>query len=75
MRTMIIAAVAAMGLTSGVAYAEGDGPAANTQSTAIPGVVAQAPTENVPSHADTRSGHSPWLFPPIGKYLDQRAGG
>jgi hypothetical protein len=72
---MIIAAVAAMGLASGVAYAEGDGPAANTQSTEIPGVVAQALTENVPSRADTQTGHSPWLFPPIGKYLDQRAGG
>ena len=75
MRTMIIAAVAAMGLASGVAYAEGDGPAANTQSTEIPGVVAQVSTENAPSHADTQTGHSPWLFPPIGKYLDQRAGG
>jgi hypothetical protein len=75
MKTMIIAAVAAMGLASGVAYAEGDGPAANTQSTEIPSVVAQAPPENVPSHADTQAGHSPWLFPPIGKYLDQRAGG
>jgi hypothetical protein len=72
---MIIAAVAAMGLASGVAYAEGDGSAANTQSNEITGVVAQAPTENVPSHADTQPGHSPWLFPPIGKYLDQRAGG
>ena len=75
MRTMIIAAVAAIGLASGMAYADGDGPAANTQSTEIPSVVAQAPTENVPSHADTQPGHSPWLFPPIGKYLDQRAGG
>jgi hypothetical protein len=72
---MIIAAVAAMGLASAVAYAEGDGAAANTQSTEIPGVVTQPPTENVPSHADTQTGHSPWLFPPIGKYLDQRAGG
>jgi hypothetical protein len=71
---MIIAAVAAMGLASGVAYAEGDGPAANTQSTEISGLVAQAPTENAPSHADTQTGHGPWLFPPIGKYLDQRAG-
>jgi hypothetical protein len=71
---MIIAAVAVMGLASGVAYAEGDGPAANTQSTEISGLVAQAPSENVPSHADSQTGHGPWLFPPIGKYLDQRAG-
>jgi hypothetical protein len=81
---MIIAAVAAMGLANGVAYAEGYGPAPNTQSTAIPGFVAQAPTDHVPSQADAQPvlerldptrRHSPWLFPPIGKYLDQHAGG
>jgi hypothetical protein len=69
MRTMILAAVAAMGLASGVAYAgEGEGLAANTLFTQIPGVVAQAPAGNVPS-IDTaqhnRSSHSPWLSPPI----------
>ena len=73
MRTMLIAAVAVMGLTSGVAYAgDGDPPAANTLFTQIPGVVAQAPAGNVPS-IDTaqqtgpknRSSHNPWLSPPI----------
>jgi hypothetical protein len=74
MRTMIIAAVAATGLTSGGACAgDGEGPAANTLFTQIPGVVAQSPAGNVPS-ADTapqtgpinnRPSHNPWLSPPI----------
>jgi hypothetical protein len=52
----------------------------------LPGIIAQAPTQNVPSiataqrgqavvQADTQVGHGPWLFPPIGKYFDQHAGG
>ena len=74
MRTMIIAAVAAMGLTIGVTYAgDGEGPAANTMFTQIPGVVAQAPAGNLPSTGTAqqigrngnRSSHSPWLSPPI----------
>ena len=74
MRTMVIAAVAAMGLTSGDAYAgDGDAPAANTMFTQIPGVVAQAPAGKLPSTgtaqqtgpSGNRSSHSPWLSPPI----------
>jgi len=74
MRTMLIAAVAVMGLTSGVAYAgDGDPPAANTLFTQIPRVVAQAPAGNVPlidtaqqtGPIKTRSSHNPWLSPPI----------
>ncbi len=74
MRTMIIVAVAAVGLASGVAYAgEGEEPAVNTLFTQIPGVVAQGPAGNVPS-IDTaqqtgpsahRSSRSRWLSPPI----------
>jgi hypothetical protein len=74
MKTMLIAAVAAIGLTSGVAYAgDGDGPAANTLFTQIPGVVAQPSAGNV-SSVDTaqqtgpinnRSSHNPWLSPPV----------
>jgi hypothetical protein len=52
----------------------------------VPPIIAQAPTQQVPSiapaprgqaaaQADTQIGHGPWLFPPIGKYLDQHAGG
>jgi hypothetical protein len=67
---MLIAAVAAMGLASGVAYAgEGEEPAANTLFTQIPGVVAQPPVGNVPSidtaQQTNRSSRSPWLSPPI----------
>jgi hypothetical protein len=69
---MIIAAVAAMSLASGVTYADEGGPATET-----PGVVTQAPAQNVPAAPAQReqtTSHSPWLFPPIGKYLDQHAG-
>jgi hypothetical protein len=71
---MLIATVAVMGLTSGVAYAgDGEGPAANTLFTQIPGVVAQSPAGNVPSidtaqqtgPINNRSSHNPWLSPPI----------
>ena len=74
MRTMIIAAVAAMGLTSGVAYGgDGEGPAANTMFTQIPGVVAQAPAGNdlpIDTAQQTgptgnRSSRSRWLSPPV----------
>ena len=74
MRTMIIAAVAATGLASGAAYAgEGEGPAANTLFTQIPGVIALVPAGNVPSvdaaqqtgPIGNRSSHSGWLSPPI----------
>ena len=74
MKTMLIAAVAATGLTSGVAYAgDGDVPAANTLFTQIPGVVAQAPAGKLPSTgtaqqtgpSGNRSRPSPWLSPPI----------
>jgi hypothetical protein len=67
---MIIATVAAMGLASGVAYAgEGEGLAANTLFTQMPGQVPQAPAGNVPSidtaQQTNQSGHSRWLSPPI----------
>ena len=51
-------------------------------NTEVPAIIAQAPTQQVPSvapaqrgQADTQVGHGSWLFPPIGKYLDQHAGG
>ena len=69
MRTMIIAAVAAIGLTSGVAFAgDGDAPAANTLFTQIPGVVAQAPSTDTAQQkgpSGNRPSRSPWLSPPI----------
>jgi hypothetical protein len=82
MRAILRATVVILSLASvGSAYAENEGGAqVNTQSTEVPGVVVQAPTQNVipvetAGSGDSRSGHGPWLFPPIGKYLDQQAAG
>ncbi len=76
MKTMILAAAAALSLGVGSAYAgDGEGPAANTQFTEIPGVVAQAQVPNAPAVATaqngravstfvTQSNHGTWLFAP-----------
>jgi len=70
---MLRAALAAASIASiGSAYAdEGQGIAANTQFTQIPGVVAEAPAQNttaqngraVPVYV-TRSSRGTWLFAP-----------
>src|SRR5690242_17516934 len=56
MRTMLLAAAAGLSLAAWTAaYADsGDGPAANTLFTNIPGVVAQADVPNAPAHAQNR---------------------
>src|SRR5438105_12454729 len=76
MKTMLLAATAALTLSAGAAYADGgDGPAANTFFTELPGVVAQAPVQNAPAVATARNGQAvhayvansnrgAWLFPP-----------
>jgi hypothetical protein len=76
MNTVLRAAIVAASLASiGPAYAgEGEGTVANTRFTEIPGVVAQAPAQNVPPVATAQNGqasrsNATWLFPPIGKYL------
>ena len=73
MKTMFLAAMVALSLGIGSAYAgEGEGTIANTS---IPGVVAQAPARNAPTTATTQngqvvqayvtqSGRGTWLFPP-----------
>ncbi len=77
MRTMLLAATAALSLGIGAAYAgEGETPVANTQFTEIPGVVAQAPVQNPVTvtaqsgqavHAYvTNSNRGTWLFAPNG---------
>ncbi len=81
MKIMLRAALAAASIASiGSAYAgegEGEGVAANTQFTEIPGVVAQAPVQNAPPVATaqngravpvyvTRSNQGTWLFGPNG---------
>jgi hypothetical protein len=82
MKTMILAAAAVLSFGIGAAYAgDGEGPAANTLFTELPGVLAQAPVQQAPSAVATnqngavthtyvtRSEHGTWLFPP-----DQNAG-
>ena len=74
MKTMLLAAAAALSLGVGSAYADGgDGPAANTFFTELPGVVAQAQVPNAPAYAQngqgvhtfvTQSSHDTWLFAP-----------
>jgi hypothetical protein len=85
---MLIAAAAGLSLAaSTVAYADGgQGIEPNTVFTQLPGVVAQADVPNASAYAQdrqvqakqaqngTQSSRNPWLFPPIGKYLDQARG-
>ena len=83
MKNMLRAAIVALSIASiGSAYAgDGEGPAANTQFTEIPGVIAQAPAQNAPVFANAQNGqavhayvalssHGTWLFAP-----DQNGGG
>jgi hypothetical protein len=81
MRIMLRAAIAAVSI--GSAYAgEGEGTAANTLFTEIPGMVAQAPAQTAPLMATAQNGQAmqtyvsdsnrtTWMFPPIGKYVAQ----
>ena len=74
MRTMLLAAAAALSLGIGSAYADSEGGQyATTQFTSIPGF--QAPAQNAPAIATaqngqavhtyvTQSSHGTWLFPP-----------
>ena len=55
MKTMMLAAVAALSLASTAAFANEGGPEANTLFTEIPGVIAQAPVQN-PASAVAQSG-------------------
>jgi hypothetical protein len=89
MRIMLIAAASGLSLAaSTAAYADGgQGIEPNTVFTQLPGVVAQADVPNASTYAQNRqvqhqqaqngaqSSRGAWLFPPIGKYLDQQAGG
>ena len=76
MKTMFLAAAAALSLGIGSAYADSEGgQIANTQFTEIPGFLAQAPAQNAPAVATaqnghavqtyaTQSSHGTWLFAP-----------
>jgi hypothetical protein len=78
MKYTLRAAIAALSIGSippAMAGESGSNP--NTVVTEIPGVVEHAParTEQRQSvQTEVRSGHGGWLFPPIGNYLNQRAG-
>lgn len=74
MKTMMLAA-AALTLGMGAAFANEGGAEANTLFTEIPGVIAQAPVQSVPSVATAHNGqavetyvtqanHGTWLFAP-----------
>jgi len=63
MKTMMLAAVAAMTLGAGAAFADsGDGPIANSQFTELPGVIAQVQTDNTSALAQSRKGNGTMLF-------------
>ena len=73
MKTMFLAGAAALSLGIGSAYASEGGQLANTFFTSLPGVIAQAPAQNVPAAATaqngqaarayaTQSSHGTWLF-------------
>ncbi len=75
MKTMLLAAAAALSFGIGSAYASEGGQVANTFFTSLPGVIAQAPVQNAPAVATaqngqaarayvTQSNHGTWLFPP-----------
>jgi hypothetical protein len=85
MKFAIRAALAALSIGSiPPAFADESGPNPNTFFTERPGVIAEAPAQSAPATTQrgqeqkqdyTQSGRGPWLFPPIGKYLDQQARG
>lgn len=63
MKTMMLAAAAVLTLGMGAAFADGgDGPVANTQFTELPGVIAQATTNNASALAQTQAGNGTALF-------------
>jgi hypothetical protein len=84
MKFVLRAAIAAVSIGSIPPAMAGEG-GPNPNSTEVPGVIAQAPAQNIPSidakqygqaaQAYTQPGRGPWLVPPIGKYLDLQAGG
>ncbi|MEJ0017210.1 MAG: hypothetical protein WDN25_11715 [Acetobacteraceae bacterium] len=61
MKTMMLAA-AALTLSMGAAFANEGGLAANTEFTEIPGVVAQAPAQDLPSVATAQNGQAMHTF-------------
>ena len=83
MKAMLIAGATLLSLSASVAYAgDGDGPAANTQFTQLPGVVAQAQVPNAPLYAQngqqnrqTQQAQSGQAVHGYGVYSTQSSGG
>ena len=84
MKYTLRAAIAALSIGSIAPAMAGEAGSSNpnTVFTEIPGVIAHAPAQTAlgldtvqqrPS-AQSGPGHGGWLFPPIGNYLNQRAG-
>jgi len=79
MNIVVRAAMVAVSLgTIGPAHAgQGEGGAADTRVTEVPGVVAQAPAQSMPLLSTAQNGRvqrsnaTTWIFPPIGKYIAQ----
>ena len=83
MKYMLRAAIAALSIGSIPPAMAGEGGSnPNTVFTEIPGAVAPAQTapgfdtvqQRQSAHTNVQSGHGGRLFPPIGNYLNQRAG-
>jgi hypothetical protein len=74
MKYTLRAAIAALSIGSIPPAMAGDG--SSNPTTVLTEIAhAPAPTEQRQSaQTDARSGHGGWLFPPIGNYLNQRAG-
>jgi len=59
MKTLMLAAAAALSLGMGVAFADGgDGPVANSQFTLLPGFIAQAPVQSSSAYAQRQAGET-----------------
>ncbi len=85
MKYTLRAAIAALSIGSIPPAMAGEGGSnPNPVFTEIPGVTEQAPAQTVPgldtiqqrqsAQTNGQSGRRGWLFPPIGNYLNQRAG-
>jgi hypothetical protein len=78
MKYTLRAAIAALSIGSIPPAMAGDsGSNPNTVFTETPGVIMHTPArteQRQSAQTDAKSNHGGWLFPPIGNYLNQRAG-
>jgi hypothetical protein len=62
MKTMLLGAAAAFSVGVGSAYASETSDIPNTFFTELPGVIAQAPAQNIPSVATAQSGEATHVY-------------